>query len=235
MEKSDSGAWYNIFMNANKGLAPILWVIIAAILVGGGYFAVQISKSKMENAELITEQAVAPTAQKDTQSFSNVPADWNTYRNDQYGFEFKYPAEWRSCLDTKEGSPESFRREHPQGSEIFCFISNKTDKVLFVTPTISGFIRNDLIASYPSYTAFFAYHKNQAEHANSLIGGGFAWVTEDTLGNQAAFDDCFGDAGWSCDKFFLSNKIWFAIRYTDSSDSSEMITKKIFSTFRFTK
>lgn len=41
VEKSDGGAWYNIFMftHTNKGLAPMLWVVIAAIVLGGGYFA----------------------------------------------------------------------------------------------------------------------------------------------------------------------------------------------------
>lgn len=81
-------------MGTRKGLAPVVWVIIAALLLGGGYLLVQKSKIKTENVEPVAEQAVAPTAQKDAQSYSPIPSDWKTYRNEKYGFEFTYPAIW---------------------------------------------------------------------------------------------------------------------------------------------
>jgi len=42
----------------------------------------------------------------------NIPADWITYRNEEYGFEFKYPAEWGD-VEVKQGN-------RLREGEIFC-------------------------------------------------------------------------------------------------------------------
>lgn len=51
-----------------KGFAPIVWVVIAVILLGGGYY----------------------TAQK-SDSILDAWKTWQTYRNGYFGFEIKYP------------------------------------------------------------------------------------------------------------------------------------------------
>jgi hypothetical protein len=58
-------------MNNNKGFINILVAVIIVVVIGVvGYFA-------------ITKKSEAPTGGEDT-------ANWQTYKNDQYGFEFRY-------------------------------------------------------------------------------------------------------------------------------------------------
>ena len=64
-------------MTQNKGFASLALIIIAVLVLGGGYWVWK-------------EKAVAPvpsTPSVDTVDTTN----WKTYRNDQYGFEVKYP------------------------------------------------------------------------------------------------------------------------------------------------
>ena len=69
-------------MNTKQGLAPIVLVILLAVLVGGGYLVAS-KKSKVESVkkEVTAEQSDVSTK------------DWKTYRNEKYGFLFQYPTE----------------------------------------------------------------------------------------------------------------------------------------------
>ena len=56
----------------NNGFSKILVLIILIILIGGGYFGWQYFGAPKEEVK-------------------DETADWKTYRNEEYGFEFKYP------------------------------------------------------------------------------------------------------------------------------------------------
>lgn len=71
-----------------KGFSAVVLIIIVGVLVFAGAFGVRY---------LFKEKPQQPITEDET-------ANWKTYRNNQIGFEFKYPpAEWR--LQEKENIP----------------------------------------------------------------------------------------------------------------------------------
>ena len=81
-----------------QGFSAIAFLIILAVLVIGGY---AIWKKQ------------PPTPAPSTPSVDTT--NWKTYRNEEYGFEFKYPNDWVQCvgiypknfLCVKDSTPES--------------------------------------------------------------------------------------------------------------------------------
>lgn len=70
-------------MNHQKGfIVPVLLIIIAILLLGGGAYVFQSKQTS-------PSEAVAPTAQATSTAQTS---DWKTYTSTKYGFSFQYPA-----------------------------------------------------------------------------------------------------------------------------------------------
>lgn len=77
-------------MSNQKGFSKVAIIIIVLILIGGAYFVFS-KKDKNIPAQ--------NTENKNSQLSQSIDGDlsmnnWKAYRNDQYGFEFKYPTNW---------------------------------------------------------------------------------------------------------------------------------------------
>jgi len=70
-------------------IIPLLLVIIAVLLAGGGTY-VYVQNKQANQVATVTP---TPQATSTTQASGLQVADWKTYTNAKYGFEFKYPSE----------------------------------------------------------------------------------------------------------------------------------------------
>ncbi len=65
-----------------KGISNLVWIILGIVLLCvAGYFA--FVKNSEQTAESLTQTS--------TSNSENETANWKTYTNTEYGFEFKYP------------------------------------------------------------------------------------------------------------------------------------------------
>ncbi|TXH01277.1 MAG: hypothetical protein E6R05_05880 [Candidatus Moraniibacteriota bacterium] len=62
--------------------------------------------------------------QGSTQTNSSIPADWKTYSNKEYGFEFRYPKEWG--IDNERSSQDTivFNTGFDESRESVTFLKN---------------------------------------------------------------------------------------------------------------
>jgi hypothetical protein len=80
-------------MHHQKGFANLILVGIVLVLIAvGGYFL----WSKKAKAPVVA-QTNTPVTSTPTQA--GDMANWKTYTNTQYGFEFQYPADWNLPLN----------------------------------------------------------------------------------------------------------------------------------------
>lgn len=76
-------------MRTDRGVSMLAIIFILAVLVGGGYMLVQefkvgSFKEKMKEDVMVTDYQRLTT--------EKVPANWKTYQDEEYGFEFRYPS-----------------------------------------------------------------------------------------------------------------------------------------------
>lgn len=87
------------YMDSKKGFVPLVRIILLVMLVGSvGYFVA----TKKRPAPVVPSQETTrraqtahPTAIPDQRSPMNEIANWKLYRNEEYGFEFRYPDDMR--------------------------------------------------------------------------------------------------------------------------------------------
>lgn len=88
--------------NKNRGIAPILIALFIAIIIGGGIYAVVKTKKQIWPVYPVPQQNQTQT--QPNQKVSTISPDissWNTYQNERYGFEFRYPAQFQARTDNE--------------------------------------------------------------------------------------------------------------------------------------
>ena len=68
-------------------------IVIIAMIIGGIFWW----QGKKDNQQTIINKQ-QPTANNQQAQPANETANWQTYANDKYGFEFKYPKDWKTNI-----------------------------------------------------------------------------------------------------------------------------------------
>ena len=94
----------------------ILVLVVVAIIIVGVYLGYSQSRMSEEVFSLVATSTTATSTEQSTAATTTAPAsvvnsaDWKTFRNDQYGIEFKYPPTW---------SPESYSNTSNDGQALY--------------------------------------------------------------------------------------------------------------------
>lgn len=93
-------------------------------------------KAKGNNAKKICNELIERNKNKDFEKLNKNPIlnNWKTYKNEEYGFEFKYPADW-----VKSEMGDFFWRNPAIGALRFDF--EETDSKTILVDFVNGFIK----------------------------------------------------------------------------------------------
>jgi hypothetical protein len=194
------------WFSAHRILGYVFLIVVAAAIIAGMYYWQTVSNMP-QNVE-------PPVPHQDE------TANWQTYTNDQYGFEFKYPNDW-TLLKTSQNSPISisvFRSKSVSDTDI------PADFRVSVYSDVSALDSSNLgVKSLSDYLD--QYSKGQSPF---LVN-----VAPTTLADQAGFvadagPDTFGGGTY----YFIpaGDKI-FEIYILDPADQTD---RSILSAFKFT-
>ena len=94
-------------------------IIVVAFLLFGGVFGFQyfVMKSEIPNPKSETNSNIQNS------NTQNETAGWKTYKNDEYGFEFKYPSTYKS-QEIPIGTPTGLSVSLPRGAVVIHEINN---------------------------------------------------------------------------------------------------------------
>lgn len=221
----------NLLKILNKGISPPvgIFIIVLCFLLAGGILAGQYWMLRQEN---LTPLAPVSTPTPDE------TANWKTYRNEEYGFEVRYPQEWF----VKENPIPSFAREPKEIKMLYsisicntegCLGSAKgpegTDTTTIISINVSG---NPGL----SLEQWIDELEKIAKYGPLVEGYGErkVIVVADTQGFEATFGCCQSStrAIW-----LLKNSKVYTIYFSgyDGFFPNEDTSKKILSTLRFIK
>ena len=153
----------------NKKLI-IAIIVILALGIGFGIF-LEAKKSKQSNKNQITETSQSQTSSELSQSTSGQnqegqidTSNWKTYRNEKYGFEFKYPADAEVYSDVELSLGITFNK----GKNGVTMGAYEYSKGMTVNEWADKFIRDSEAAKYYN-TESITYYKEERKEVGGLL------------------------------------------------------------------
>lgn len=219
----------------NQGISTpiaIVIIIVLAVILVGGVLAYQYWWAPEEPGPAAT---ISPTPTPTP----DETADWKIYRNEEYGFEIKYPATFDST-----GLTLIFEKHSPPPGTIGGLIINgKTAAYigsifpLYLSFSIFPTTINDLEKYVKDKVATdIAFHEKRNEEYPSDPIKFNCTYSKITMGNTIgyAIRSEFLDSGQENTEIFIQNsKTLIRILYGSSDSEKVKVIQKILSTFRF--
>jgi len=201
----------------------LVWVVI------NSYLSAREKIQKIQQGN-IKEEAVLEEVIKDE------TADWQTYRNEEYGFEMKYPKDWEEC-EPLEDYPNYLLRIIPP-------ISTSNIPKGMDTETFKGYsciyggLRFGIIKEkYATLGDLKNYYWNLYQNTEGIVCNPELMIKEITFNGQPALQrevcDVSGMSGGSIISFIHNQEVFDILISEDANRTGEELINKIFSTFRF--
>jgi hypothetical protein len=205
----------------------ILVILILAVIVGGGI----LSYSRYFKRE-ISSLSKFPEVKKPEKVVGEETANWKTYRNDEYGFEFKYPAEFKFGV---KASPE-FLVYSPGAAG---YLSQEAVKRSIERHwTREKKFNNALFIMYYDYcyggAGSYSRIINAVSHNSSKNYYVNIWIELDGLGGVPQTREFWVDPTWQ-ESYRLTEKgeEWVIQKMMNEEDEEIKIFNQMLSTFRF--
>lgn len=199
------------FLKEGKTNWKFIIIILAfAILVGGGV----LFWIKIQEVSLIK----FPGLKNPEKPLQDKTADWETYRNEEYGYEIKYPKDW--MLD--EGQKEAVTINSPENEKLH-------KKIESGEVYGEGYMRDITIIYYNSIPGGTFDEFVKRELISSLNPVNFA--------GQNAYEAIMGHFGAYHSILIEKNNHLYIIQFGNREDKSKLTKtdNQILSTFKFTK
>jgi hypothetical protein len=216
-------------MNRNKQGMTIVLVVLGLLFIAviGYLFFQNIQKDKEVSEPIpsptIPEKRPSPTSI----SQPDLTSEWNTYQNQKYNFQFKYPPESDLNEQSDEHVAASYMGEKQRAE-------GRTQTELFDGYAFN--VANVTEGGYGDLDDFFIQKVNQIKDVCTSISN----PRETTVSGRRAITHkltCLGDY----DAYYVKNKDqYFEISLLHVGDEADLPTytktvNKIFSTFQFTE
>ena len=191
-------------------IAAVIIAVVALAAIGGGVWYYQKTRNTNNIKSAQESQITATTTESSSQ---NVTAGWKTYTSEKYGFEFKYPQDYKTIAPPKNiDTTPIIKHLWKSGgiSPLFMLTSDQS-----TTPNVYSSL-SIRIFNLNSY--FFADPPGGIEYNYNIVTGkwdkisppGATWLPPDlpiiTVNNWTGYKAGSGDAGSQGGLIFIPNK-----------------------------
>jgi len=230
---------------ANKWLV-VVGLILTGLLIGGGlvFAGYRLTQQRVpefeEFEELVAEQVVPPSSPSAEPATEAEPeaetplADWETYTNAAYGYQFQHPADWSFSIDVTNEDP---------GTELYVICQGvQSDEIDEYTAAVRVWDNPDelFLADWIQFmkdsNAFAAPTEDMDTSANTQVGGEDAlqfW--SDPLSGGAEPGECVQSCP-TLSVYFVHGDKAYAVQLNylrEFDEDSFILFSQVLSTFEF--